>query len=156
MNLKLNSFQMNILRQAIANPPSFKDQTKDYLLCTHVLELVPQCIEYVLNPSEELCLIAVKKDGSLLSLIRQPSAVVCLAAVLENPMALRSVPPNKVTEEMCLIAVKQDNYAITYVKSQDDDICSIAIKYHPKYISQIKNPSESICLKAVSLDGTVL
>ena len=49
-------------------------------------------IQYIHNPSEEVCLEAVKRNGYAVQYIQNPSEEVCLEAVKNDGLAIRYVP----------------------------------------------------------------
>lgn len=83
-------------------------------------------LQYIKNPSEELCLIAVRQNGNAIRFIKNPTEEMCLIAINYNPYVLKYIKNQ--TEKMCLAAVKQEGYVLEYVKNQTPEICKLAIK----------------------------
>jgi hypothetical protein len=84
------------------------------------IEYIKECywnIGYIENPSEILCLAAVKSYGTAIKYIKNP------------------------TEEICLEAAKKDGYAIQYINNPTEEICFAAIKQYGEAIQWIKNPT---------------
>ena len=48
----------------------------------------PYVIEAITNPTEELCLAAVQKNGEVIRFIKDPSEAVCIAAVTKFDYAI--------------------------------------------------------------------
>ena len=80
-------------------------------------------IKHIKNPSEAVCLAAVKQNGWAIQYIDEPSEAVCLAAVQENGLALQYI--KKQTEKLCRIALKQDKKIIKFV---DEEFLSLFLK----------------------------
>ena len=49
-----------------------------------IIETNPKNIQFIENPSREVCLAAVKNDGYSIKYIENPSQEVCLAAVKQH------------------------------------------------------------------------
>lgn len=59
----------------------------------------PYSIQFIKNPSEALCLEAVKQFGSPIQYIKHPSEAVCLEAIKENVESINYLI-NKVSDEL--------------------------------------------------------
>lgn len=83
-------------------------------------------LEYILEQTEEICLRAVRRDGSMLEHVRDQTLEICLEAVKQNGFALSYIKNQ--TEEMCLTAVRQDGDALEYVINKTEEIISEATR----------------------------
>ena len=70
-------------------------------------------IKWINNPSEAICLAAVKRNGWAIKNINNPSEAVCLAAVKQDGYSLQYI--NNPSEAVCLAAIKQERHALQYV-----------------------------------------
>jgi hypothetical protein len=105
-------------------------------------------IQYIKNPSEEMQLIAVKQNGYAIKFIKNPSKAVQLEAVKQDGCAIQYI--KNPSEEMQLIAVKQNGYAIQYIKNPSALLQLEAVKENGYAIQFIKNPSAAVQLIAVN------
>jgi hypothetical protein len=131
--------------QLIVNIPS---------LTFRILEIYPKQIRFLTNQTDELCLIAVKRNSSALEFVKNQTDELCLIAIKSNPLVLKYVKNQ--TDEMCLIAVKSNALALKYVKNQTDELCLIAVKTNVKALEYVKNQTDEMCLIAVKKYGNAL
>ncbi len=85
-------------------------------------------IKGINNPSEAVCIEAVKQKGYYISYIKNPSEAVCLIAVKRYGFAIKHI--KNPSEEMCLIVVKKDGCNINYILDPTEEMCLIAVKEH--------------------------
>ncbi|CCL32311.1 hypothetical protein BN174_3960007 [Clostridioides difficile E15] len=71
----------------------------------------------MIEQTEELCLIAVRKQPLSLRFVEKQTEEICLEAVRRNGMALKFV--DKHTEEICIEALKQDKHSILYIDNKE-------------------------------------
>ena len=101
-----------------------------YVPCLFLFEdpsLNPLAI--IKNQTSEICLAAVKQDGTALQYVKEQTPEICLEAVKQNGFALKYV--KKQTAEICLAAVKQESAVLKYVKKQTPEICLAVFKSTP-------------------------
>ena len=95
---------------------------------------------------------AVCEDGEKLAMVppdwQEP--VLCLAAIAQNPRALRHVQEQ--TPRLCLEAIIEDPQCFKYVKDPTPALCAQAVKLHPEILEFIENQTQGICIDAVSND----
>lgn len=120
-------------------------------------------IEFIYQPSYELCMEAVKRRGTDLRFVDQGYAYgysnmqtdeMCLAAVKQNWFALEYV--KKQTYKVCLAAVLKNGNAIAFVVDQKIDLCLTAIENDPSCIEYIREQTVELCLKAINKDYRTL
>lgn len=104
--------------------------------------------------TEEMCMIAVEKDGKLLKEVYDQTTPVKARALFNHPEALQYVRDQ--TPEDCLIAVSNDGMALRYVKHQTERICLTAIRQNAEAIIYVKNQTWAIKRAAVVKDGMTL
>src|SRR5205085_11840995 len=93
---------------------------------------------------EEIYYDAIKKNGTLIKLINNPSEEICFDAIKNDPNSINFI--KNPTDEMYLIASKEKPYLLTKIKDkskivEEDDLCGF-IEINSDYINKIKNPSE--------------
>lgn len=126
----------------------------------------PFAIQYVPEPTEEVCLAAVRRSGMTVRCITRPSKEVCIEAVRERPEALSAVLQQ--TPEICIEAVKKWPTALHYVlnyspeidlaavrangssialipaERQTAEVCEQAIRNRPDVIKYVKHPTDAL------------
>lgn len=121
-----------------------------YVVCIEAVKNAPRAIRYVRNGFrdgkwyENLCFLAVRKDGCSLFYIHEQyhTYKLCLEAVKAAPCftasslassALKYVPDKFKTEELCLEAVKTCGYALEYVprKLRTKEMYDLALTQDP-------------------------
>ncbi|MDR3236749.1 MAG: DUF4116 domain-containing protein [Prevotellaceae bacterium] len=108
-----------------------------YAIQTH-----PSSISHIDNPSEELQLEAVKKDGTAIQYIKgYKSPAVFLAAVTQNPNAFKYIKSKHHTPEMCLIAVKENGFYLNKIQNQTPELCKAAVAQNPLWEKYVKDKS---------------
>jgi len=142
----------------------------------NILEKAPSMIYYIDNPSEEVQLKAVKKEGYTIKFIKNPSEAVQLEAVKEDEGAIEHIknPSEAIqleatkrngsilmylknpSEAVKLEAVKNYGYAITYIDNPTEEICLAAVKQNGYALQYVKEQTGEICLAAVKQDGFAL
>ena len=98
-----------------------------YLFLFKDFSLDPLAI--IKHQTPEICLAAVKQDGTALQYVKGQTPEICLEAVKQNGFALKYV--KKQTAEICLAAVKQESAVLKYVKKQTPEICLAVFKSTP-------------------------
>ena len=111
-----NSIEKLITAKDITQSPTlFKllgTKQPEYL-CIAIVKTSPYNLRmvYPFNQTERVCLEAVKRDGSILKYVSNPTMKVCKAAVKNYPYALKYVNADKQTYKMCLkLLRKKDMY----------------------------------------------
>ena len=72
---------------------------------------------------------------------------LCKLAVRKNGLSLEYV--DNQTEEICKLAVQQDGYSLENVIHQTDEICKLAVQQNGLSLRGVKNQTEEICKLAV-------
>ena len=113
-------------------------------ICKFTIEIYPEGLYRIIKKSikltEELYLIAIKKDPMNLQFIKEQTPEMCILAVKKNGLALRYV--FKQTKEICTTALKQNFLAGRYIRIKmkweyksyklsepplDGDVCPICL-----------------------------
>jgi hypothetical protein len=81
-------------------------------------------IQFIDNPSEELQLAVVKKNGWLIRFIENPSERVQLVAVEQDPYSIKRI--KNPSEEAQLAAVEKNPYSIKFIKNPTDKVKQLA------------------------------
>jgi hypothetical protein len=148
-------------------------QSKYTKMCIATVQQSKWVLHYVKQTSE-ICMIAVKYDGSALEFVKNKTYDICMAAVQQNAMALCFVPYESFNissyYEICMEAVQQHGLALQYVHYQTYDktnsnvsyeliytkICMIAVKQAGLALRHVKHQTIEICMAAVQQKGLAL
>ena len=122
-----------------------------------ILAAVVSCdseqLKLMKNPSVEIQIAAVRKNGFLVKYCKQTTQI-CMEAVMSNGLALEMVEVQ--TREICLAAVIQNTYALFYVKNQTPEICFTAISINPFCVQFIRIPNDIYYIAACMIDNSVM
>ncbi|MCC0727223.1 DUF4116 domain-containing protein [Clostridioides sp. ZZV14-6045] len=156
----------------------FKNLTqfqKDKLFKETITEF--EAIRHIKNPTEELCLEAVKTDGLALEYVKKQTEEICIEAVKRDCKALAFVRwniPNSVAYKICIEAIRQDVDSIRFIdwkilknvllEEQIFNLCIEAVKVNGEYIEYINwgeinisdKCKEKICIEALKQTGYAL
>lgn len=101
-----------------------------------MLDMFPQCIRYIDNPSSEQYQIVIKR----------------------SPQSIRWLKKVELPYQYYLLAVEKDGMAMQYVpeKHQTPELCLAGIKQNPNSVMCIKNCIQDYYLTAVKLNGKAL
>lgn len=146
---------------------------RTYDVCRAAIQKCPEAIQFTHKVHPELSIIAIRSNPRLFEKVEDPTPEMCLEAVIQNPEALRDIPPDQRTPEVCLVAVRrngrmlkrvpeskrtshlcivavqQNGLALKYVKARTLPICIAAVTQNPAAIKYIDNPQPEVILAAV-------
>jgi hypothetical protein len=103
---------------------------------------------------EERCMLAVKYDGNMIRVIKDPSEKVHLEAVRQNVRAIRFIKDP--SETVQLEAVRWNGYALRYIKDPSEKVQLEAVRWNGCALRYIKDPSEKVQLEAVRQNGLAI
>ena len=111
------------------------------------LELNPEVIEIIKNPSEELQLIAVEKQPETIRLIESPSETVQKVAVTQWAGAIGFI--ENPTDEVKKMVILKNPASIRYIHEQTQELQQLAVKEDPTVLSHLSDPSIRVILEAL-------
>ena len=111
-------------------------------LCFDIIKSDPLALRYIQNPSPEICLLAVRHNGSSLCFVQNQTLELCLAAVQQNGLALAYVRHQ--SPELCLAAVQQNGLALAHVILQTPEICAAAVTQNVSAMTYVKKRTPEI------------
>ncbi len=143
----------------------FPDNIKTEDFWIDMIEIKPESLQYITNQTDNICMTAVKKNGSMLQYVTNKTYEICVEAVknvgyallfVENPgpelclmgvktcgMMLKFIENQ--TYEMCLEGVKNDGVSLKYAKFQSEEICIEAIKQTYNAFEYVREQTEEMC-----------
>ena len=125
-------------------------QIRDFNEYKSLVETNPKDLIYVDHQTEEICKIALRKDGFMLSKVKDKTENLCITAVLQNPAVLEIIENQ--TQDICLAALLRDikGRVFRFVKDQYPIVCSLAVYRDPDNFKLVKKQSKNLCLLAIS------
>lgn len=106
-------------------------------------------LRMVNNPTEEMCIVAVKSSYDAITYIKNPSDKIKLIAVQSSSFALQHI--ESPTEEICLTALSSGGQALEYIKNPTEEMCWSAIRKCGWAIKYINNPTREMCIEAIKI-----
>jgi hypothetical protein len=107
----------------------------------------PHVITSIPAPTEEMKLLALRKNGLLLEYIDHPTTEMTELALENNPHAIRFI--DTPTEEMMQKAVQSGWTNLEYIKHPTDQVIRLALSQAGWAIKFVPDPSEELQLLAV-------
>lgn len=116
------------------NPLNIVNCEQTYNLCKTAVRMLPEVIQLIKDPSEDLCIIACKMQGLNLQLIPEHLKTdnVKLAAVKSSGDAIKFCY-NK-TDELLVLAVLQSNYLLYSLSEEEQNIVYDNLNEHQKFL----------------------
>lgn len=113
-----------------------------------MIENNPSIISTIENPTDEMKLLAVRKNGLTLEYIKNPTEEMKEIAIENNPNAIKYI--ENPTENMMLKAIEYGWSNLKYIENPTEEAKKLAVSINYEALRYIKNPSydiESIAIK---------
>ena len=122
-----------------------------------VIQLEPSLFQYMKDPSNEMCLYALKEDGSNLQyVVKNPSvkltSEMIYTAVNNYPAAIFDVPVEMRDNAIKEFAFDRDPTLIKNFTNVRKDYINQKIKEDPSFIRFLNDPDEDLVCKAIEND----
>ena len=122
-----------------------------------VIQLEPSLFQYMKDPSNEMCLYALKEDGSNLQyVVKNPSvkltSEMIYTAVSNYPAAIFDVPVEMRDNAIKEFAFDRDPTLIKNFTSVRKEYINRKIKEDPSFIRFLNDPDEDLVCKAIEND----
>ena len=122
-----------------------------------VIQLEPSLFQYMKDPSNEMCLYALKEDGSNLQyVVKNPSvkltSEMIYTAVSNYPAAIFDVPVEMRDNAIKEFAFDRDPTLIKNFKNIRKEYINKKIKEDPSFIRFLNDPDEDLVCKAIEND----
>lgn len=122
------------------------------------INLNPNSIFYIKNPSEKMQLEAVKKSADLIYGIRNPKDKV-IKFIIDNHYKLLNYIwkiPKKFEKDLLGIIIHNNPYLVTKIKNPSEELKIEAIRSDPFIIDLFKNPSMNLIEEAIIQNSGVI
>jgi hypothetical protein len=140
-----NKLCQTIVAQEEESLQKVKLQTEE--ICLIAVKRNPNEFLYIIDQTYNICKTVVNRNGLILKSIRNKTDEICKLALMQNGFALQYV--EKQTYELCRIAVEQNGLALRYVETQTEELCKIAVRQSGSALEFVINQTEEICIIAV-------
>ena len=110
----------------------------------------PMLLEKIENPSDDIIMAAVKKNGNVIKFIKNQSFEMRKIAIESNPLSVQYM--DDLEEELQVLAVKLLWNSLKYIKNPSYKVLEEAVKVKGWAIQYIEAPDEKLCLLAVNND----
>ena len=122
-----------------------------------VIQLEPSILQYMKDPSNEMCLYALKEDGSNLQyVVKNPSvkltSEMIYTAVSNYPAAIFDVPVEMRDNAIKEFAFDRDPTLIKNFTNVRKEYINRKIKEDPSFIRFLNDPDEDLVCKAIEND----
>lgn len=122
-----------------------------------VIQLEPSLFQYMKDPSNEMCLFALKEDGSNLQYVVKNSSVkltpeMIYTAVNNYPAAIFDVPVEMRDNAIKEFAFDRDPTLMKNFKNVRKEYINRKIKEDPSFIRFLDDPDEDLVCKAIEND----
>lgn len=124
-------------------------------MCIDALEYSIDNFEYIKDKTLRIWQTALEINGLLLENCPYNRIDVCRIAVTQTGHAIRWVP-FEFEEELNMIAVEQTPEAIQYMTNPSNEVCLSALSQWGLTLQYIKNQTEELCIEAVTQNGLAL
>ena len=122
-----------------------------------VIQLEPSLFQYMKDPSDEMCLFALKEDGSNLQYVVKNLSVkltpeMIYTAVNNYPAAIFDVPVEMRDNAIKEFAFDRDPTLMKNFKNVRKEYINRKIKEDPSFIRFLDDPDEDLVCKAIEND----
>jgi len=107
-------------------------------------------IKEICDPTDEQCRIAINNNINAIYYIKNPSNEILLHALKKDGLLLKII--SKPTNEMIFAALRQNSHALEFVKDQTKEMIFMAAKKSPFSVSFIKNPTLDLYYELIEMN----
>ena len=152
-NNDIDDVWIEILKNDSSAINYIKNQTPE--LCALAIQLNSYALKYIKNQykTEDICKLAVEKNGNALKYVIDQTKELCALAVQQDPYALEYVNEQFQSEELCISAVSRNGCTIKYVKNQTPLLCNLAMKENSFSLQYVQDQTKELCILAVKKNG---
>ena len=117
----------------------------------NIIMLNPSNIKKLSNPSEQLQIVAVKRDPNLIFSLDNPSISVWRTVLEVDPMYIKYI--DSPTQELQMLAICKAIRTLEYIKKPTKVIQRYVIKHYPEYTYLLKHIDDDVCLETLKKHG---
>jgi hypothetical protein len=139
-NMRKEEYILSAISKDIHIFESLEENEKTIKICETAVKDIPRYIKDVPNniKTEDFILRMIDKRGFVIDYIDNPTEEMCMHAVISTPYAIYDI--KNPTEEMLLIAIKNGNGTIFSVDNPTEKMMSLALKTQGLYNRWRKMP----------------
>lgn len=146
-----------MIKRMISLQPKFINvvDRQCYALSLYAIKCNPLTIQFIKNPNEPLCNIAMNKNIECIKYIKNPTLEWCWKSIQSNPWLLEFIPDNILTDGMVMYCIKKNGLLLQLIPDRQTlDMCWAAVYNNIKaiqYVSEI-NQTDELCLYVLGKD----
>ena len=144
-NMTIDEIQMEAIKNS-GHSFEFMNNPSE-LVCRMAVSKYPSAIKYIKNPSEELKELALNKDPEKIHLIKDPSEKLQMLAVSKRPDTIMSI--QNPTPKVQIYAVSKNPNNIEYIKNPLPEVRLLAVKQNGSTLNKLDNQTEEEQLAAI-------
>lgn len=117
----------------------------------NIIMMNPSDIKKLSNPSDQLQIIAVKRQPDLIFSLKNPSIHVWRTALELEPMYIKYI--ESPIQELQMLAITKSIKTLEYIKKPTKVIQRYVIKHYPEYVHALRQIDDDVCLEALKKYG---
>jgi hypothetical protein len=91
----------------------------------NLISIFANNLQFVSHQTEELCMLAVRRDGYSITYVKNQTEDLCIEAIRQNSNCFKLI--KNLTVKICLEAVKKNGFLLEFIDDQTEEICIEAV-----------------------------
>lgn len=117
----------------------------------NIIMMNPSEIKKVSNPSDQLQIVAVKRQPILVFSLKNPSIHVWRTVLESEPMYIKYI--ESPIQELQMLAITKSIRTLEFIKKPTKVIQRYVIKHYPEYVHILKQVDDDVCLETLKKYG---
>lgn len=117
----------------------------------NVIMINPSYIKKLSNPTDQLQIVAVKRDPSLVFFLKEPSIHVWRTVIDIEPSYIKYI--DSPIQELQMLAISKSIRALEFIKRPTKVIQRYVVKHYPEYVHLLRQVDDDICLETIKKYG---
>lgn len=133
-------------------------------ICLNIVSKMGSALQYVTCQTDIICKTAIKNDTTSFKYVINKNENICKCVLYYDGLSLQYIKFDDRTYNYCILAVTGNGMALQFIdfdtmkftKIEQKNIINAALESTGLAIQYIKNPTFSMCIKAVTNNGLAL
>lgn len=117
----------------------------------NIIMMNPSNIKKLSDPSDQLQIVAVKRDPSLVFYLKEPSIHVWRTVLELEPMYIKYI--DAPIQELQMLAISKSIKSLEYIKNPTKVIQRYVIKHYPEYVHSLRHVDDDVYLETLKKYG---
>lgn len=117
----------------------------------NIIMMNPSNIKKLSDPSDQLQIVAVKRDPSLVFYLKSPSIHVWRTVLEIEPMYIKFI--DAPIQELQMLAISKSIKSLEYIKNPTKVIQRYVIKHYPEYVHSLRHVDDDVYLETLKKYG---